>query len=223
MPRRQPRRRLHWAAYLWPGLPHLWVRGSLAGLTLALAFSVLLNVLVLATAVWPAWLEPRLKFACGITAFGLWIAALVETRGELRRLAAEREAAKPTDDIAPITESPPSDELLTSAQTYYLRGDWPEAERLLRRAIRHDSDDFEARFWLVSVLRNAGRLRQAERLLRRAERRDAAQAWRREIEDERNRLKERLASPVVETEEPMILPLTTETTPHQNEARRKAA
>lgn len=210
MPRRKPRRRLHWAAYLWPGLPHLWVRGSLAGLTLALAFSVLLNVLVLATAVWPAWLEPRLKVACGLTAFGLWIAALWETRGELRRLAAEREAAQSAEETATKTESPEGDALLAAAQTSYLRGDWSEAECQLRRAIRQDHDDFEARFWLVSVLRNAGRLRQAERLLRRVERRDAAAGWRREIEDERNRLNEQL-SPRLEdeadTSEPVILPL----------------
>ncbi|MEO0531133.1 MAG: tetratricopeptide repeat protein [Planctomycetota bacterium] len=218
MPRRKPRRRLHWAAYLWPGLPHLWVRGSLAGLTLALAFSVLLNVLVLATFVWPAWLEPRLRLACGLTAIGLWVAALWETRGELRRLAAEREAAKSADVHPSIPESLPADEALTTAQTYYLRGEWPEAERLLRRAIRRDSDDFEARFWLVSVLRNAGRLRQAERLLRRVERRDAARAWRREIADERTRLAELLA----ETDEPTILPLTTETS-DTDQTQREAA
>jgi tetratricopeptide (TPR) repeat protein len=190
-------------------LPHLWVRGSLAGLTLALAFSVLLNVLVLATLVWPAWLESRLKFACAGTAVALWLAALWETRGELRRLAAERQKA---DDAEPAetdrTTTVPNDSLLREAQTSYLRGDWLTAERRLREAIRRDRDDFEARFWLVSVLRTAGRHRHAERLLRRVERLDAATAWRHEIADERQRLNQ-LMQPATDQldEEPTILPI----------------
>lgn len=192
MPRPRVRRHLHWAAYLWPGLPHLWMRGSLAGLTLALAFSVVLNVLVLATLVWPAWLESRLKVACAATAFGLWVAALAETRGELRRLAAQRQAAllstpPPTDALTP------DDQLLREAQRSYLRGEFRLAEDALRTAIRRDRDDFEARFWLVSVLRAAGRVRQADRLMRRVERLDAARGWRHEIADERERIAEAIS------------------------------
>ena len=91
MPAKRPRRRhVHWIAYLWPGLPHLWIRGSVAGLSLALAFSVLLNVLILATLVWPEWLDLRLTFGCGLCAAVLWLAALWETRRELRRIAEAR-------------------------------------------------------------------------------------------------------------------------------------
>lgn len=186
MARRTPRRRLHWLAYLWPGLPHLWLRGSLAGLTLALAFSVLLNILVLATWVWPAWLESRLKFACALIAGGLWIAALWETRGELRRMAAEREAA---DETEPNPKESPGDERLRAAQHAYLRGEWRDAERLVRSAIRADRDDFAARFWLVPVLRRSGKPVQALRWLERVERRDAADGWRTEIADERTLLR----------------------------------
>lgn len=206
LPRPKPRRRLPWAAYLWPGLPHLWIRGSLAGLTLALAFSVLLNVLVLATLVWPAWLESRLKFACAITALGLWIAALWETRGELRRLAIERESRESSDENPVLAITQGNDELLIKAQACYLQGNLPEAERSLRTAIRLDRDDFEARFWLVSVLRCSGRLDQAERMLRRVERLDAARTWRHEINDERQRLTE-LLHPIRESAEPVILPI----------------
>ncbi len=175
---------------------------------MALAFSVLLNVLVLATLVWPAWLETRLKFACGATAFALWLAALWETRGELRRLAAEREAAENAAETETIPiPLPPNDNLLGEAQTSYLRGDWLAAERRLREAIRRDRDDFEARFWLVSVLRNAGRCRQAERLLRRVERLDAAAAWRHEIADERQRLDQLRRPTEEEVDQPTILPI----------------
>lgn len=153
---------------------------------LALAFSVLLNVLILGTLVWPAWLESRLRFTCGAAALVLWIAALWETRGELRRLAREREA---NHETLSANHDPTNDRLLSEAQLDYLRGDWPAAENRLRQAIRRDKEDFESRFWLVSVLRNAGRIRQAERLLRRVERLDAAAAWRHEVADERRRLK----------------------------------
>lgn len=210
------------------------MRGSLAGLTLALAFSVLLNVLVLATLVWPAWLESRLKFACAGTAVALWLAALWETRGELRRLAAarlaaerlasERENADEADTTATArTHTPPNDSLLSEAQTSYLRGDWLTAERRLREAIRRDRDDFEARFWLVSVLRTAGRHRHADRLLRRVERLDAAVAWRHEIADERRRL-DQLMQPVTdqEDEEPTILPINS-ARPMTDASERRAA
>lgn len=187
MPRPKPRRRVPWAAYLWPGLPHLWVRGSLAGLLLALAFSVLLNVLILATLVWPAWLPPRLRLACAATALGLWIAALWETRGELRRLAQERESAEAPEQ-APAED--PNNALLREAQRGYLRGDLRSAETALRKAVRQDRDDFEAKFWLVSVARKGGRIRRAERLLARIERLDAAAAWRHELADEQRRIDE---------------------------------
>jgi len=216
LPRRRPRRRPHWVAYLWPGLPHLWVRGSIAGLTLALAFSVVLNVLVLATVVWPAWLETRLKFGCAAAAFALWVAALWETRGELRRLAAERESEQANE---PPEEIQNRDEPLRSALGSYLRGDWVDAERTLRRVIRRDRDDFEARLWLVAVLRRAGRVRSAERLLRRVERRDAAAGWRTEVDDERRRLEE-----LLETDEPAkTLPIRHAAPPAPRPARRDAA
>ena len=162
------------------------MRGSLAGLSLALAFSVLLNVLVLATAVWPAWLESRLKFACGVTALLLWVAALCETRGELRRLAREREERKLAETDVPPEN--PNDSRLREAQRAYLRGDFAAASRLLREAVRADRDDFEARFWLSAVQRRAGRRRSAERMLTRLERLDAARPWRAELADERRRL-----------------------------------
>lgn len=225
LPRRKPRRRLHWVAYLWPGLPHLWVRGSLAGLTLALAFSVVLNVLVLGTLVWPAWLESRLKFACALTGAILWVAALWETRGELRRLAAEREAAEIEPQTNQQEPNQLGDELLRTAQGMYLRGDWLGAERTLRKAIRRDRDDFEARFWLVSVLRQAGRPQQAERLLRRVERRDAAAAWPTEIIDERRRLTAALNidDPATDDQEPTILPIRDSAQESSSEADREAA
>lgn len=211
MPRPKPPRRVHWATYLWPGLAHLWIKGSVAGLTLALAFSVLLNVLILGTLVWPAWLETRLRFVCALGAGLLWLAALWETRCELKRIAAKRreeekqsEAAEETDYANPIelteTENHPNDDRLAEAQKHYLRSDWVEAEQILRRAIRADRRDVEVRLWYAMLLRRTGRLNQAQRRLDRLELFDAAEPWRFEISEER-RLLSQLAQSAAGSEE----------------------
>lgn len=211
LPRPKPPRRVHWATYLWPGLAHLWIKGSVAGLTLALAFSVLLNVLILGTLVWPAWLETRLRFVCALGAGLLWLAALWETRCELKRIAAKRreqekqsEAAEETDYANPIelteTENHPNDDRLAEAQKHYLRSDWVEAEQILRRAIRADRRDVEVRLWYAMLLRRTGRLNQAQRRLDRLELFDAAEPWRFEISEER-RLLSQLAQSAAGSEE----------------------
>lgn len=91
MPKQVVKRRLHWAAYLWPGLPHLWNQGSWAGLVLAVGFTILLNTLILAIFVWPQWLPQQPKLVCGLTVAAIWLAAIWETRGELRRQAARQQ------------------------------------------------------------------------------------------------------------------------------------
>ena len=199
MPSRRPRRRAPWVAYLWPGLPHLWIEGSLAGLTLALAFSVLLNVLVLGVVVWPGWLETELKWGCGGGVALLWLVALWETRGELRRLAARADEAGTA-----ATWRDPSDEPLRAAQRSYLRGDWVGAEKSLRRALGRDGRDVEAQLWYAMLLRRTGRKGRALRRLRRLERLDDAGAWNHEIQEERSRL---TALGCEKTEEPTAAPV----------------
>ena len=49
-------------AYLWPGLPQVWLRGSWVGLTLAVGFTALANVLLAATLVWDEWLPARARW-----------------------------------------------------------------------------------------------------------------------------------------------------------------
>ncbi len=192
LPRPKKKRHAHWATYLWPGLAHLWIRGSLAGLALALAFSVLLNVLILGTLVWPAWLELRLKFICASGVGLLWVAALWETRGELRRLEQQRlasenegENSEQSEDVKlSVPDAKADDTLLSDAQKAYLIGDWVQAEQLYRKAIRADRRDVEARLGYATLLRRIGRLRQAKRRLDRLALLDAAQDWKYEIAKE---------------------------------------
>lgn len=187
------RRRAHWLAYLWPGLPHLWVSGSLAGLALAVAFTVLLNVLILTTVVWPQWLAPRVQLACGVSVALLWVAALIETRGELRRLAMQREteqqiASDPDLESLDPAENRRSDALLRLAQRHYLRAEWSDAERALRQLLKRDPEDSEAQLLLADTHRQMGRPVDALRRLRRLSTKEQADRWRFEVEREIARL-----------------------------------
>ncbi|MEN1681629.1 MAG: hypothetical protein AAGJ46_18765 [Planctomycetota bacterium] len=201
MPRRPSIRRMPWAAYLWPGLPHLWNAGSWAGLTLAVGFCVLLNVTILSTLVWPEWLPQRVRLACGLTTLGLWLLALVETRGELIRQAARArgEATEPSADAeaspetehdarvneADAAETPsPLGQWFREAQHAYLAGDWVAAGRTLRRLLRTDRDDIEGLLLIASVWRMTDRQGRAARLLTRLARREDAEPWSEEIERE---------------------------------------
>lgn len=205
-PRRK--RRVHWVAYLWPGLPHLWIGGSLAGLTLAIAFTVLLNVLILSVLVWPDWLASQVKLACAISAAAVWVAALVETRAELRRLSEQKENEASSlgdqgEETIGFPEERRTDALLTLAQRQYLRGEWNEAEQTLRTLLRLDKDDPEGNMLLASVHRRMGRTADALRRLRRLSTREDADRWRFEVQREVDLLK------------PTVEPAKCEETPHR--------
>lgn len=192
MDRRNPRRSVHWAAYLWPGLPHLWISGSWAGLTLALSFTILLNVLMVTTLVWTEWLPRRVQLACGAVLGVIWIAALVETRLELRRLAARRGEDREGDARWPGGIGEPveadqrqADGLLRQAQAAYLSGDWLAAERTLLELLRVSRRDVEGQLLLATLWRHCGRLTEAECQLDRLDRLEDAACWEFEISRER--------------------------------------
>lgn len=192
MGRRNPRRTVHWAAYLWPGLPHLWIAGSWAGLILALSFTLLFNLLLLTTFVWTEWLPWRVQLGCAAILGAIWIAALVETRLELGRIAARRaqlpdgaadgtSAATQLDEVA----NRHADSMLREAQAAYLAGNWIEAERTLQELVRLDRRDMEGQLLLATLWRHNGRLDDAKCQLDRLERLEDAATWEFEIGRER--------------------------------------
>ncbi len=183
--RRSATTRAPWFAYLWPGLPHLWVDGSWAGLALAIAFAALLNLGILGTFVWPELFPPRARLVgAGVLAL-LWTAALWETRGELRRQAARRDPENPTpDEMAQDQQTKEIARLFCEAQTSYLAGDWAATEQLLLDILRIDRDDIECQLMLATLWRRMGRSTDALRRLRRISRLDAALPWQFEIHRE---------------------------------------
>ena len=48
---------LRFLTLIWPGLPWLWLRGSLSGLALAVAFAVAVDVAIVVTWIWPGLVE----------------------------------------------------------------------------------------------------------------------------------------------------------------------
>ena len=203
---RRKRHRAPWYAYLWPGLPHLWVDGSWAGLVLAVGFAGLLNVAILGTFVWPELLPARFRLIGGGVLALLWIAALWETRGELRRQGARRAAdGQAPEDEADARRQEEIDRLFVAAQTRYLAGDWAETEQLLLDTLRLDGDDVECQLLLATMWRHTGRPREARRRLRRLSRLDAAAPWQFEIDRElANTTETNNAEPAIDDEEPEI-------------------
>ena len=186
---RQTRKtRAPWIAYLWPGLAHLWVEGSWAGLALAIGFTALVNLAIVNLFIWPELLDVRAKWVGGVALLLLWLAALWETRGELRRQA-ERRRAESEGTLDPETErleqlQAEADRQLMTAQRQYLAGDWVEAERTLVELVRNHKQDIEAHLMLATLWRHLGRTTQAKRRLHKIARLEAADPWRFEIENE---------------------------------------
>ena len=109
--------------YLWPGLSRLWHHGDLTALGTAIAFAVLLNLMLLASFVrpegtWNTWYGYGWAMLVAFWAFGVWQAA--------RHQASSR-------DLPQVHNQ---QDLFIRAQAEYLRGRWVEAQSLLEQLIR---------------------------------------------------------------------------------------
>jgi len=202
------RRKMHWMAYFWPGLPHLWNRGSWAGLALAVGFTVLLNVLLVATLVWTGWMSPEARqIGYGVLVV-IWSLAWLESRADWQRFLAERrvvdkghlqnvgtvslsnigregtygeEGANGNGVSREVESEEMSDRLYRGAQQHYLAGDWVRCEQLLRQLVMLDKRDVESQLMLATMWRHLGRKEEAARQLRRLECLEAAAPWSYEI------------------------------------------
>lgn len=181
---------------VWPGLPWAWLRGSVAGLVLALAFAVVLDMAILATWIWSEFLEPPIVI-------GLWAAA-----GLIWAIATVSAA---TAFPAPLHSGhdPAADALFAAARDAYLARDWLAAETKLRSLLVLRPTDGEAQLLLGTLLRRAGRHREAREALDKLSRSDAGAPWRSVIARELDRIAAAAASPAPADDAPpaVILPL----------------
>jgi len=184
---------------VWPGLPWLWLRGSLLGLVLALAFAVTLDAAVLTTWIWTDLVDLPLKLAAWTATVAIW---LLGTASAL--------AAFPA--VLPLGPDATTDRLLVEARDAYLARDWLTAEGRLRDLLERSPTDGEAQLLLATLLRRAGRPEEAATALDKLSASDTGAPWRHVIARERRLLDAAGAAgqPAADTAETAdILPLRT--------------
>ena len=160
---------------VWPGLPWLWLRGSVSGLVLALAFAVALDVAVVATWIWPGLVELPVTIGLWTATGVIWLVATVS-------------AAAAFPPPIPVADDGEADALFVRARDAYLARDWMQAESRLRALLALAPTDGEAQLLLATLLRRAGRPAEAKRALEALARSDSGAAWRQAIATERARI-----------------------------------
>ncbi len=159
---------VHAARYLtlaWPGLPWLWLRGSAAGLVLAVAFAVVLDAAILTTFLWSEIVELRVAVGLWTAAAAIWIVATVS-------------AVSAFPPALPSGRDATVDAMFIAARDAYLSRDWLSAESKLRAALELAPTDGEAQLLLATLLRRVGRLDEAREALGKLSRSDAGAPWR---------------------------------------------
>jgi len=166
---------LRYLTLVWPGLPWLWLRGSVAGLVLALAFAVSLDVAMATTFLWPGLVELPFTIAVWAATGVVWLASTVSAA-----------AAFPP----PLARPPAAeiDPLFVKARAAYLARDWLVAETRLRELLELAPTDGEAQLLLATLLRRVGRPDEARTALDRLSASDSGRRWRAAIASERDRL-----------------------------------
>ena len=182
----------------WPGLPWLWLRGSMPGLVVALGFAVTLDIAMLTTWIWSDLVDLPARLALWAATAAIWALATASALSAFPPpLAADRDAE--------------SDRLYVKARNAYLAHDWLTAESTLRTLLQRDATDGEAQLLLGTLLRRVGRLDEARAALDQLRRADAGLIWQSAIARELARIDaDGRATP--DTAGPTVLPLQPQTT-----------
>lgn len=178
---------------LWPGLPWLWLRGSVMGLVLAVAFAVVLDAAVLVTWIWSDLVDLPV-------ALGIWTAAATILA------VATASAVQAFPPPLPVGRDAEADAMFRAARDAYLARDWTAAEATLRTLLAQAPLDGEAQLLLGTLLGRVGRHAEARAALEKLSRADAGAPWRTAIERELARLADDRPGDVADAE-PASLPL----------------
>jgi hypothetical protein len=179
---------------VWPGLPWLWLRGSLLGLVLALAFAVALDATVLTTWIWTGLVDLPVAVALWAATAGIWILATVSAVRHFPGPLARGRSAE-------------ADAVFLQARDAYLARDWARAETALAAVLAGAPTDGEAQLLLATLLRRVGRHDEARAALRKLSASDAGRPWRHAIAAERDRL-DTATAPAADDRSPPALPLS---------------
>lgn len=183
----------------WPGLAQLWLRGSYPALLWAIGFSLVLNLALVSTFLWPALLGDLFPAIAWPVIFLVWLVSawtslnLVDQLSAPPKMSSEQErndfSAEKSRTISYDSQSDldeaPSHTLFNRAQREYLKGHWNEAETLLKRRLDQAERDIEARLLLATLFRHTNQLDAATDQLGQMERLDDSVHWNFEIQRER--------------------------------------
>lgn len=184
----------------WPGLAHLWLRGSYPGLVLAIGFSLVLNLALVSTFLWPALLGEFIPAIAWPIIFLVWLVStwisfdLVEHLSAPPKMSSEQERNDFSAEKSRIInydsqsdlDGTLSHTLFNRAQLEYLKGHWTTAETLLKERLNQAERDIEARLLLATLFRHTGKLELATDQLGQMERFDDSVHWNFEIQRERS-------------------------------------
>ncbi len=157
----------------WPGLSPAWRLGQPLGLLAAVAFSALLNLAIVATLVWPQLLGPQIPQGLWLAVGLVWIGSSWYEFRRYGRLPDDSQHAFAGDDA-----------LFIQAQSEYLKGNWEEAEWILRQRLSTCHRDVESRLLLVTVYRRQGQRQFAFDQLQILKRFDGSREWVEEMDRE---------------------------------------
>lgn len=157
---------------LWPGLSQLWMRGDRSAMLLALGFSALLNLALVASFIWPQLLGLLPTTILWLVLGFCWVVAAWCSYRNLATLS------------APKQSSPTDNHLFQQAQTEYLKGQWFEAETLLNQILDLDPGDVDARLMLATLYRHTRQIQQARQQLGLLKGFEGSSKWEQEIQHE---------------------------------------
>jgi tetratricopeptide (TPR) repeat protein len=149
---------------IWPGMPWLWLRGSIGGLILAVGFAIVLDVAILTTWIWSELVGFQVSIAIWTAVGAVWLAA-----------TASAIASFPPP--IPTARDDAADALYGTARDAYLARDWLAAETKLRALLVLAPTDGEAQLLLATLLRRVGRDAEARKALEKLSRSDSGHGW----------------------------------------------
>ncbi|MGA2797844.1 MAG: hypothetical protein ABSE63_09715, partial [Thermoguttaceae bacterium] len=85
-------RKKPWAIYVWPGLPHIWLRGSWSALGVAIIAAVLICAVMVGSFGWTELITPGLRNTLWASLAVVWCIAAIVSAVKLRHDAAKDEA-----------------------------------------------------------------------------------------------------------------------------------
>lgn len=166
----------------WPGLARLWTKGHWPSLWIAMGFSLLVNLALISTFVWPKLLGDDFPFIAWPLIFVVWMASTWVSYRSLPELLSIGSAP---DRV----EAETNDTLFIRAQAEYLKGNWTDAEKLFVRQLEENSRDVQSRLFLATLFRHTRRLRQAQEQLLEIRKFDESAHWNFEIQREQDLIK----------------------------------